>query len=164
MVEFVDIITERVMNSNDTNSGGWPASELYSFVNNDLYTALPNDLKDIIIDTYAISSHSHNDSSNFKSYDKIYLLYAKEIWGNDGTSDIVEYDNAEASTRQLDYYLNNSITIDNHSLVTKNDYWWTRSVYANDTGREFCIVDLYGSIYYESAMYTLGVAPAFRIG
>ncbi len=92
------------MNSSNTNVGGWPASELYTYVQNDIYNALPSDLKSKIIDTYIVSGHGKNDSANFTSTDKLYLLSTKEVWGKEGTSNVINYDTTDAYTRQLDYY------------------------------------------------------------
>ena len=68
------------MNSTRTNVGGWPASEIYSYLNTDLYNMLPTDLKRTIIDTTIVSSYGSSDSNNFTSTDKLYLLVPKEIY------------------------------------------------------------------------------------
>ncbi len=99
VLEFADIITTRKMNSTNTNVGGWPASELYTYVQNDIYNALPSELKNGIIDTYVVSGHGKNDSANFTSTDKLYLLSTMEVWGSNPGG----YDTATAETRQLDY-------------------------------------------------------------
>lgn len=79
-IEFEDGITTHVMNSTRTNVGGWPASEIYSYLNTDLYNMLPTDLKRTIIDTTIVSSYGSSDSNNFTSTDKLYLLASKEIY------------------------------------------------------------------------------------
>lgn len=63
VLEFEDIITTRSMNSTQTSKGGWPASELYTYVNTDIYNVLPTDLKNIIIDTTVVSGHGQGDRS-----------------------------------------------------------------------------------------------------
>ena len=80
VIEFEDGITTRLMNSTRTNVGGWPASEMYSYLNIDLYNMLPTDLKRTIIDTTVVSSYGSSDSNNFTSTDKLYLLAPKEIY------------------------------------------------------------------------------------
>ena len=57
VVEFADIITEYQMNSTYTNKGGWPATEMRQYLNNDIYNALPKELRNAIIDTYVVSGH-----------------------------------------------------------------------------------------------------------
>lgn len=82
VLEFEDVITTHAMNSTTTtNVGGWPASAMYTYVNTDLYNMLPTDLKNAIIDTTVVSSHGSDDSANFTSIDKLYLLAPKEIYG-----------------------------------------------------------------------------------
>ena len=61
VLEFADIITTHNMNPSGTykgtqydygwNKDGWPASSLYTFVNNDIYNAIPSEIKNAIIDT-----------------------------------------------------------------------------------------------------------------
>ena len=168
VVEFVDIITTHVMNSTGTNSGGWPASKMYSFVNTDIYNTLPSDLQNVIIDTYSVSSHGSGDSTNFTSTDKLYLLSTKEVWGKNGISDIISYDSAEAETRQLDYYKNNGATTDSYSGAVKtyqgsSNFWWLRAA-DSSTSNDFYTVPTSGGWGNRIAHQSIGVAPAFRIG
>ena len=167
VVEFVDVITTHSMNSTNTNVGGWPASAMRSFVNDTIYNALPEDLRNVIADTYVVSSHGSSDSTNFTSTDKLYLLSTKEVWGKSGTSNTVDYDTAEAETRQLDYYKSIGVTTSNYSGAKKNyqgtaSNWWVRSAVSNN-GNRFYIVHTGGDWYDYSAHITSGVAPAFRL-
>ena len=168
VVEFVDIITSHKMNSTGTNSGGWPASEMYSFVNTDIYNTLPSDLQDVIIDTHSVSGHGFYESTNFTSTDKLYLLSTKEVWGKDGTSNAVINDTAEAETRQLDYYKNNGVTTDSYSGAVKTrrgsiSYWCLRAANSS-TSIGFYGVLTTGHWGDRNAILSCGVAPAFRIG
>ena len=49
VLEFEDIITTHVINTTSSNKNGWPASSMRTFVNNDIYNALPADLRNGII-------------------------------------------------------------------------------------------------------------------
>ena len=164
VLEFADIITNHVMNSSSTNVGGWPASSMYTFVNNDIYNALPNELKNAIIDTIVVSSYGASDTENFTSTDKLYLLTQKEIYTDfDNTSDT-----AEDLTRTLDYYTSIGVTMDSYSgAIKKNGTsaadWWNRSATSNSTGT-FHSVNSDGDWDSNNALYTYGVAPAFRLG
>ena len=163
VVEFADIITTKAMNSTNTNVGGWPASELRTYVNGTIYNALPSDLQGVIADTTVVSGHgSTSGEENFTSTDKLYLLSTKEVW-NGGT----EYDTAEAETRQLDYYANLGVTTSNYSGAIKqyngsNSYWWLRSSNSNgaNTFLRVAASGVWGS---NRANATGGVSPAFRI-
>lgn len=166
VIEFADVISARTMNSSNTNIGGWPGSEMYSYVNNNIYNALPSDLKGGIIDTYTVSGHGSKDGNNFVSIDKLYLLSTKEVWGNNSG----EFDTAREETRQLDYYKNIGVTISNRNGITKqyqnngtNYVWWLRSADSYNT-TDFYIVNLSSDWSNSYTNNALGVAPAFRIG
>ncbi len=173
VLEFADIITKHRMNpdynngtSGTGNVGGWPASEMRTYVNSDIYNALPEELRNGIINTTVVSGHGSEDSANFTSTDKLYLLDAKEIYGGSFTS---QYNTAKDSERQLDYYSSQNITTSNYSGAIKqrngsNDWWWLRSArsYGNNI---FYDVNSNGSCSdYSSNFTSIGVSPAFRIG
>ena len=164
VVEFADIITTHNMNSSYTNLGGWPATSMRTFVNNDIYNALPNELQSAIIDTIVVSSYGARDSSNFTSTDKLYLLALKEIYTDFSSS----YDTASNLTRTLDYYTAQGVTTNDSSGTIKNngssaDWWWLRSAYYN-SNTNFYRVHFYGGWIHTDATTTYGVSPAFRIG
>ena len=166
VVEFADIITTHNMNDTITNIGGWPASSMHTFVNNDIYNALPFTLKNVIINTTTVSGHGYGDE-NFTSTDKLYLLSTAEVWAQ-GSSNTIIYDTARENTRQLDYYSNLGISTSNYSGAIKNsgtraDYWWLRTA-NSDTGNGFLIVTSYGDWGDSDANYINSVSPAFRIG
>ena len=168
VLEFADIITTHTMNDTDTNVGGWPATSMRIFVNNDIYNLLPSDLKNGIIDTTVVSSYGSEDSSNFTSTDKLYLLSPTEIWSDWKSNSGSNYDTARDVTRQLDYYKNEGVTTSNYSKAIKfynstDDWWWLRSARSIDD-YSFYNVYYYGGWSYDSATDTYGVSPAFRIG
>ena len=169
VLEFEDIITTKAMNSTNTNVGGWPASSMYTFVNTDIYNAIPEELRNGIIDTTVVSGHgSTSGETNFTSTDKLYLLSTGEIWAN-GTSGSITWDSARTLTRQLDYYKMRNVTTSNYGDAIKKNgssatWWWLRAAYSNGTG-SFNGVSTNGD--YGSNIYATnsgGVAPAFRLG
>jgi len=167
VIEFVDIISKHNMNSKSTNVGGWPASEMRTYVNNDIYNALPEELKTKIIDTYTVSGYGQNDSPNKTSTDKLYLLSTSELWAGGESNDT-----ARNLTRQLDYYEKLGVTTDNCSGAIKqyngsNAYWWLRSAYFSlddDFYRVLSDGNSEGDWYGIYAIADFGVSPAFRIG
>ena len=170
VVEFADIISKQSMNSIGTNVGGWPASEMRTYVNSTVYNALPSELQNVIATTTVVSGHgSTSGESNFTSNDKLYLLSTKEVWGKDGISNTINYDTAEKETRQLDYYKNKGVTTSNYSEAIKpyngsNDNWWLRSAYIDNSFASsafFAVRNNGGWTYF--SIVTIGVAPAFRI-
>ena len=170
VLEFADIITTHKMNDTNTNVGGWPATSMRTFVNNDIYNALPSEIKNAIIDTTVVSGHgSTSGETNFTSTDKLYLLSTAEVWAQ-GSSNTIEYDTARDVTRQLDYYKNlgTSTSTSNYSGAikkngTSDSYWWLRAAYSNST-YYFFRVYANGDWANSNAINTDGVAPAFRLG
>ena len=172
VLEFADIITEHNMNPTNTNVGGWPASSMRTYVNTDIYNALPTELKNGITDTTVVSGHgSTTGETNFTSTDKLYLLSTHEVWEDvDGTtnSGIDRYDTAYANTRQLDYYKGLNVTTSSYSGAIKqnngsNAWWWMRSATSSYTNYLYGVRDV-GGWYYSYASGARGVSPAFRIG
>ena len=171
VLEFADIITEHNINSTNTNVGGWPASELRTYVNTDIYNALPEVIRNAIVNTTVISGHgSTAGETNFTSSDKLYLLSTHEVWVDDDgntSSGIDYYDTAYNNTRQLDYYAGLNVTTSNYSGAIKqnsgsNSWWWLRSSISNSP-YFLRFVNAIGSWGGSGANTTGGVSPAFRI-
>ena len=191
VLEFADIITTHKMNDTDTNVGGWPSTSMRTFVNNDIYNAIPSELRNAIIDTTVVSGHGSRDDDNFTSTDKLYLLSTAEVWADavsssNGINGIdekfsilplavpevdtcgVECDNARNVTRQLDYYKNLGTTPTNYSGAIKKNgtsaaYWWLRAAKSTITS-SFYRVSSSGHYSQNVADTTNGVSPTFRIG
>ena len=193
VLEFADIITTRKMNpyvSGDTttngtnNKGGWEYSEMraylnsttYAYENTDystsgIYNALPSELRDKIIDTRVVSGYNANDTTNFTTTDKLYLLSPHEVWDDadeNALDGINYYDKSYSNTRQLDYYKAKGVTTSNYSGAIKknlsgaNDDWWLRSVfyYSTDSFYDALNNGICGDDYSDNYM---GVSPAFRL-
>ena len=173
VLEFADIITEHAMNDNDdTSVGGWPATSMRTFVNNNIYNAIPSEIKNAIIDTTVVSGHGGTKGEeNFTSTDKLYLLSTAEVWANGHNRDT-----ARDVTRQLDYYKNSGTTPTNSSGTinysgtikktgTSASGWWLRSAYLS-LGEPFYFyeIDANGNYKQSHASSSHGVSPAFRIG
>ena len=170
VVEFVDIVENRQMNSTETNKGGWPVTAMRTYANVNFLNKLPSDLQSVIKSTKVVSGHGANDKNNertdgnWESEDKIYLLSGKEVF------DLESYDTAYDKTRQLDYYAENRVTpSNNYSYALKkniNDnayYWWLRAA-CSSFSTCFRFVATTGGMLNDSANRTCGFAPAFRIG
>ena len=189
VLEFVDVITTHRMNpytdgttDGDGSKGGWKYSDMRSFLNGTVYAyenidytgqgiidSLPSELRSKIIDTTVVSGHGLNDTNNFTTSDKIYLLSTKEVWGKEGTSNVMTQDTAEAETRQLDYYKAKGVTTSNKSGAIKKRinngnayYWWLRSARSNGS-YVFLGVRNNGTWGSSNSHIDYGVAPAFRI-
>ena len=178
VIEFVDIITLHNMNpattenTYGTNKGGWRDSKLREYItpidkktdSGTIYNALPPDLQKVIIDTYTVSGYGPQDSTNFETTDKLYLLSPQEVFASNPSG----HDKAADVTRQLDYYYNKGVTTNSASLTIKKynnsaDFWWLRSAYY-DNNESFYCVHRSSSWCNGVASSGRGVAPAFRIG
>ena len=171
VLEFADLITTHPMNDSATNTGGWPATTMRTFVNDSIYNALPSDLRNSIMNTTVVSGIGSSDSSGsatcFKSTDKLYLLAPREIYNNyDGT-----YDTANSLTRILDYYITQGVTTTNYSGAIKrgenisyNQWWWLRNANSQLNYSFSMVYDDGSFINNFGANQSIGVSPAFRIG
>ena len=175
VIEFADVITTHRMNpysqsgtvDGDGNKGGWEYSEMRTYLNTDIYNALPSELSSKIKDdTTVVSGHGKNDSTNFTTTDKLYLLDVKEIYGDSFTD---QHNTAKDVERQLDYYKAKGVTETHYSgakkrIVDNGNWciWWLRS--ANDIANiPFFIVYNNGSWAHTTSTTPSGVSPAFRI-
>lgn len=161
VIEFENIIERKQVNSIKTSSGGWPASELRTYINTTLYNEFPTDLKSAVIDTTVVSGYEHGKSANYTSTDKVYLLVFKEIY-----SDV--YDTVKDSTRQLDYYNSIDVSGGNCSGAIKK-YGATASAWRLRSANlysdfDFNVINSDCSCRYDYANYSYGISPAFRIG
>lgn len=164
VVEFADIISERAMNP--TIEGGWPASQLRQYLNNNIYNALPNDLKSIIIDTNVVSGHK---TGIYNSVDKLYLLLPKEVYGVTPQAWGNNMDSVNSETRQLDYYRINNTTSENAPAAIKkyngtDNLWWSRSLRRDNRDESYLLFTETGTLWDRAPSYTHGISPAFRIG
>ena len=172
VLEFVDIITEHKMNDTHTNVGGWPATLMRTFVNNDIYNAIPSEIKNAIINTTVVSGHGREDTTNFTSTDKLYLLAPGEVWSDwktNTSSDRPSFDTAKDLTRTLDYYTAQGVTLSNFSGAIKKKgtsayWWWLRTAMFGDRESFSDVRSRGGWDNNVATNTTLGVSPAFRLG
>ena len=176
VLEFVGVITSHSMNPTSTNVGGWPGSDMHKFLNDEdldglngnelsIINALEKELKSVIKSTITVSGHGSENTDDFTSPDKLYLLAPKEIY-SDWSS---QYDSARNKTRQLDYYKIKGVTTKNTTNAIKNNsegvpfYWWLRSASSNNI-YIFHYVETDGTWHDYGASAPPGVSPAFKIG
>ena len=193
VLEFADVIITHVMNPSEKYQGvtyqygwnvdGWPVSSMRTYVNNDIYNALPEVLRNAIINTMVVSGHGSTvGEANFTSTDKLYLLSTHEVWEDvDGNTSggIDYYDTAYNNTRQLDYYVDLGVTMGAYNSSTSSwdgnyssafkqrngtNLWWLLRSAHSINASHFAGVDDYGGWGATGAGNTRGVSPAFRIG
>lgn len=176
VVEFENAIT-----SNNFSSGkialvnNYDESSIRSFINNDIYNALPSDLQSIIATTKIAYRGSKLTGPEFVN-DKLYLLSGYEVLNNFSIINILGSSKFEESTRQLDYYSNCSYANNFITRLFTNDKsatcnvtkrtgdgiptsWWLRS---RGTIKEYSI-NSSNNIVEANLSDERGVSPAFRI-
>lgn len=177
VVEFSNVVfknrvkpTPVGLEHSNSNYGGWPISEIRILLNDSFYSKLPEDLRNIIIDTKVISGYGAYDTENFETTDKIFLLTPREIYGDyiSGGSYWLNSEGLDDVTRQLDYYKENGITCLNYSGAKKNYNeqkfnYWLRSA-PNGSYDYFFYVLSDGSVNTNDAVFSAGISPVFRIG
>ena len=189
VIEFVDVIEKNKYNTYNVNStdefngnkSGWEHSFIRDYLNTTIYDKLPSDLKDVIIDTTVVSGYGKENSSNYTTNDKIYLLTTHEIWEDvyEGNWGLKVLDTAYYNTRQLDYYNINGVTTSyngNSKLNVNPEFaikkyrenitdWILRTpCNVTDIKYVYCVNSAGGNGEYGSVSSNMGIAPAFRIG
>lgn len=171
VIEFLDIISMNRINPKGNSQvngywskGGWEYSELRNYLNNDFYDLIPSDLKGKIIDTKVFSGHGPDDSANFETTDKIYIMDLKEIYGA-SAADLGN--NIHAFEKQLDYYAaQQALNHNNNAAIKKYNgsaaTWWLRSA-TTGNNTNFSTVDSIGFQNADFANNAHGLVPAFRI-
>ena len=165
VIEFEDIIVKQMKmhDSSETNTGGYPTTNVHYYLNNTLYNQLPIDLQNAIKSTRVISGHGSTESQNYTSNDMLYLFSGVEIYGSDSL------DSAASTSWQLEYYRNNNVTESSYGDYTKKKYengnwwYWLRSP-RNNWYTAFHTITNNGNMYGAGATDTGGVTAAFRIG
>lgn len=163
------------MNTSNTNSGGWNASNMRKTVlgntnaptsplSGSLMAALPSDLRAVMQSVTKYTDNTANGGGNVQSYvtattDYLFLLAEFEVFGTRYYANSYEQ-NYQA---QYDYYkAGNSRVAYNHSAVSTAVWWWLRSA-CYDGSICFCTVSSYGYYSYYVADYSAGVRPGFAV-
>lgn len=166
VVEFVDALITKDMRSTATSVGGYPSSNIFIYLNGELYEKLPDDLKNSLLSTRVVSGYGPGDSADFVSDDqKLFLLSGKEVYNTS------KNDTAASKTRQLDYYAEKGVTQYINMFYAKKQFnldygsWWFRTANSSTNNEFTCTVadsGGYSSIIANNLI--VSVAPAFRIG
>lgn len=145
VIGLKNCLDERRMNDDWTNRGGWLATEMRRYLNEDVFALLPDDLQAVI-----------KPRTFGEEQDKLWLFSEAEIFG--------EHDWTEKEIDrgvQLEYFKTpaNRIKCDENGDLT---WWWERSPYASYT-TAFCLVSSSGSAGAYTASFARGVCFGFYI-
>lgn len=145
--------TPYVMNSSDTNEGGWASCKMRTSTMTALLSQLTSDLKNAIVKVKKPSSVGKQSSNINITEDSLFLLSEVEVFGSATYS-------VPGEGSQYEYYQsgNSRVKISNIPV----DYWWERSPY-RDGGTSFCIVNSQGNALDISASTERGVSFGFCV-
>lgn len=162
------------MNSSNTNSGGWNATQMKSTIlhsgtapsdtgSNTFMSALPADLRAVMksCTKYTDNTGGGSDNSSYVTATTEYLplLAEFEVFGSRSYANLAEQ-NYQA---QYDYYkAGNSKIFNGAGTQTSAVYWWLRSPYYYYDNR-FCGVRNDGNSGSGSADYSYGVSPVLFV-
>lgn len=155
-----------LFNMNDSNrtDGGWASCNMRNNTLPLVKAALPSDLQSVLKTTTIYTDNTGGKSpaaSHVTStQDELYLLAEFEIFGTQDYANPAE----QNYQRQYAYYsAGNSKVKYRHDSTATAVQWWQRSAraYRRDV---FCIVNPNGTIGINNAAYSLGLAPAFKVG
>ena len=152
VVNQVDCLDEAgVMNTSNTNSGGWDGCPRRNWCNTTYRNAVPAALRPIFkrFKTYAANG---SGSTYVESLDYFALPCEREVFGSN------TYANASTESRcsQLEYYKTSSKRIKRRNGSA--GYWWERSAYSGSSN-SFCLVTSGGGADWFGASYAIGLAP-----
>ena len=152
-----------VMNTSNTNSGGWEGSYMRKTICPAFLAALPAAWQNVIVACTKYSDNRGGGSDNASyvtaTQDKIWLLAEFEVFGTRYYANSAE----KNYQKQYDYYKNgNSRVKYQHSNTGTACTWWLRSVRATYS-LGFRLVHTGGGHGGSNASYSDGFAPGFKV-
>lgn len=153
------------INNSNTNSGGWKSCNMRNITLPLVKSVLPSELTSVI-KTMPIYTDNTGSYSSVASYvtataDDLYLLAEWEIFGAKTYANTAE----QNYQQQYAYYVaGNSKIKYRHDSTTTAVRWWERSPIAASPATYFCCVYINGGANIAGASYSLGFAPAFKVG
>lgn len=152
------------MNNNNRTSGGWNSCNMRNNTLPVVKAALPTELTSVI-KTTTIYSDNTGDGYDTASWvtatqDELYLLAEFEIFGTRTQANTAEQNHQ----KQYAYYVaGNSKIKYKHDSTSTAVFWLGRSVYVTEV-HTFCGVAATGDTSNAPANFSVGFAPAFKVG
>lgn len=118
--------TKAMMNNSDTNSGGYPASAMKTYVETNIYNKLPSDLKAIVAPVKKKCYTTYNQASSLSEADyNVWLLAEAEVF------DSVSYTIGNGEGTKYPIFTDNASRV--KKVNGSANRWWLRSA-SNDPG------------------------------
>lgn len=142
----------RPMNDKGTNAGGWKATEVRTWLNEDFFALLPDDLQEVIVPTKIVQVL---DGKREECEDKIFMLSKTQVFGKGPWSEI------EPEDTQLDIFLTEKSRV--KECGDNGTWWYGLRTPRQNSSNGFCMVDYDGDADTTIAGSNEGVAPGFCI-
>ena len=147
------------MNNSATNAGGWSSSHMRSAVMPLIKSAFPADLQEVIKPSTVFTAPDTGDIELTSTEDDVFLLAEFEVFGSRTYASTQEPN----YLKQYSYYsAGNSKVKYRHNDTSVAAAWRERSPVSGGSGL-FCFVRSNGTAYANSAPYSSGVSPVFKI-
>lgn len=149
---FRRIIGRHCMNSNNTNEGRFPDSDMNTYLNDEVFALLPDELQSVIAVHKTIQKTA---DENVETEGRLFLMSVHE---GRGANDWAEYNGID---KQFPFFeeRRNRVAYDSDGDPC---WYWTADPSAADT-TYFCLFDTDGTSDYNYASADGGVAPLFVI-
>ena len=147
------------MNNSVTNSGGWEASLMRKNIMPLIKAAFPADLRAVIKPSTIFTTQGSGNGTCTATEDDVFLLAEYEVFGTRTNASTQEPN----YLKQYSYYsAGNSKVKYRHNETSAAANWWVRSPYSENPYL-FCYVGTTGSASRNTANYSFGVSPAFKV-
>ena len=151
------------MNATNTNLGGWPATEMRTYLNTTVYNSLPTVWRNVIKSVQVLSSAGETSPNIVSSVDKLFLFSHAEVGFTPTTVPYCNEVAEGADSVQLPIFTDNNSRIKKHYNGTGSAAsWWLRSPLATYAAT-FSIVTNSGGANSYYATSANGVAFGFCI-
>lgn len=138
-----------LINDSNTNSGGYPASAMKTYVETNIYNKLPSDLKTIVAPVKKKCYTNYIDASSLSEANyNVWLLAEAEVFDS-SASTLGDGEGTKYSIFTTDVSRIKKVNNSPH-------YWWLRSIVRNNSTKFLC-VNTDGTIYSYTANSGCGV-------
>jgi hypothetical protein len=148
------------INSSNTNVGGFNSSALYKWLQDEFYAMLPDDVRELIVDTTQITSVGNQSTGTQPTIGKIFLPTEWETFG--AVTYATSTEHTVSNSVQWPIFATASNRIKTLGKGGAANWWWECSPYASNSAN-FCDVYSGGAANNISASHLGGLLPCFRI-
>lgn len=148
----------RAMDEIGTNEGGWEISDMRNFTNEELFNALPDNLKSIIKFVNKLSDGGSNNKTIVTTEDRCWIASYDEVGLTNSSGALPGQGSVYSSI-----FSNNRSRLKYITDETGYGRWWLRSSNYSGTTSYWRVTNNTGGAYSESATYEYYVAFGFCI-